>query len=200
MHHVAVTVEHRDGAVTSVDARGVRLPWSLCPGAMEQLQELVGAPTGVTPRVAEVSAHCTHFLDCASSAIRFAGSDTAMQRYELWVSGWDGVADAIARSDDGRELAWRTDGTSIVDPPEHRGPLGTGFTKWATASLDPDLAEMAIWLRRTVWMRASPSIDLDDLDVLRESGLPESSCYASQPHRIDVAIRNRGASLPDLPT
>ena len=201
IHHVVVTIGHRDGRVRSVDGRGVRLPWSLCPGAAAELAELVGSEVGTTPAVADAGAHCTHLLDAASSAVRFAGSDAPSRRYDLTVTDWDAeVATGTAHRDDGLELVLRSDGLTFVDPPPYRGrSLGAGFTRWATGTLDADRAELALLLRRAIWMRLSLAIDLDRLDVLSQTGIPPSSCYASQPQRIDVAIRNRGSSLPALP-
>jgi hypothetical protein len=200
IHHVAVSIEHGDGRVGSIAGRGVRLPWSLCSGATAQLDELVGSALGASPAVDDAGAHCTHLLDAASSAIRFGGSDAASRRYDLTVTDWNTqVATGRARRDDGRELVVRTDGRTILDRPYEGRSLGAGFARWAMDALDPDEAELALLLRRAIWMRASPAIDLDQLDVLRESGVPPGSCFASQPERIDVAIRNRGSSLHELP-
>ena len=48
-------------------------------------------------------------------------------------------------------------------------------------------------------MSASRGIDLDHFDRLSHSAVPPGSCFASQPHRIGLARRNRGSSVPDLP-
>ena len=45
----------------------------------------------------------------------------------------------------------------------------------------------------------SPAVDIDSFEVLQDSGVPQGSCYASQPQRIEIALRNRGSSLPALP-
>ena len=207
IHHVVVSLAHDDTRVLSIDGRGVRLPWSSCPGAVGALRELVGSAIGSRPVVGDMGAHCTHLLDCASSAVRFAGTDASSRRYTLSVTEAGDEDDrhgvivtAVARSDDGRELELRTDGTTILEPTVHHGrSLRAGFSRWATDELDPEDAEMAILLRRAIWMRLSIAIDLDQLDVLSQSGVPRSSCYASQPERIHVATRNRGTSLHELP-
>jgi hypothetical protein len=202
IHHVVVTIEHEGGRVRSVDGRGVRLPWALCSGAAAVLDEFVGSEIGATPGVDDLGAHCTHLLDCASSAIRFAGTEAPSHRYDLTVTDWDAeVATGTARRDDGLELVLKTDGRTILDPPPYRGrALRGGFARWATEELDADRSELALLLRRAIWMRSSLSIDLDQLDVLSQSGVPLASCYASQPQRIHLATRNRGTSFRELPT
>jgi hypothetical protein len=201
LHHVAVTIGYQHGRVSSVQGRGVRLPWSLCPGAIAQLHELVGSEVGATPSVADLGAHCTHLLECAASAIRFAGSDAASHRYDVSVSDWHTpVATAAARREDGLELVVETDGKSILAPEHLSGrALGAGFTRWANQELDADHLELAVLLRRAIWMRWSLKFDLDAFDVLSESGVHEGSCYASQAQRIHIATRNRGSSLRELP-
>src|SRR3546814_16735316 len=74
IHHVVVIVHHDHHEVTGVEGRAIRLPWSLCPGAISQLEELVGAPVGVAPAVADAGTHCTHLLESALTAVRFAGT------------------------------------------------------------------------------------------------------------------------------
>jgi hypothetical protein len=197
IHHVAVTVEHHDGLVTAVDGRGIRLPWTLCPGAVPQLQDLVGRPVGTRPAGIDAASHCTHLLDCAEGAVRFAGTDVPARRVDLTVVDAEpGVSTATARRDDGVELVVQSDGRTILEPDPYRGrAIGAGFSRWAIEELDPDQSELALLLRRAIWMRLSVLIDLDEYEVLRQSGVPEGSCFASQPQRIDVARRNRGSSL-----
>ena len=48
-------------------------------------------------------------------------------------------------------------------------------------------------------MSASRGIDLDRFDRLSQSAVPPGSCFASQPQRIELARRNRGSSVSELP-
>ncbi len=201
IHHVEVRLEHLDGRVTAIEGCAVRLPWSVCPDAAAQLNELVGAAVGATPAVDDVAAHCTHLFDCATTALRFAGSAAATRRYDLAVTDWDApVATAVARRDDGFELVFVTDGSTVLGPAPYAGrTLRAGFTKWATAEFGDDRFELATLLRRAIWMRKSADIDLDRFDVLSQSGVQPASCFATQPERIHLATRNRGSSLRALP-
>jgi hypothetical protein len=73
VHHFRVTVTHADGVITKVDGEGIRVPWTTCPFAIEQLQTIVGAPLNVEGRLCvEQTAHCTHLLDLARLAVAHA--------------------------------------------------------------------------------------------------------------------------------
>lgn len=199
IHHFEVTLAHDGSLVRQVEGRAVRAPWSLCPGASDQLAELVGVPVGPSARVPDPSQHCTHLLDLAIAAVRFAGTPVPERRVELTAAGWDDPPmDCEAVRDDGLTLHWRATAREIIEPEPFSGvALGAGFTTFV-GGLDDDIAELALLLRRATWLGASRSIDLDDYEVLRESGLPVGACFSSQPGRIDEARRNRGSSLVEL--
>lgn len=199
IHHFSVVVTHERGSVVAVEGDAIRAPWDLCPGAIEVLTDLVGSPIGVLPRVGDPSAHCTHLLDVAATAIRFAGHSAVERRIDLEVVGWATPrSTARAVRHDGPALRWTVEGDLVVEPEPFTGRrLGRGFTDFV-AGLDPETAELALLLRRATRMCRSRSIDLDRFDVLAESGLIPGSCFASQPDRIGVARRNRGSTLPEL--
>lgn len=201
IHHFRVELVHEAGRVADLRGEPVRAPWSTCPGAATQLDELVGAPLDATPRPQDPTAHCTHLLDLAGVAIRFAATELHERRIDLDVVGWSGPEiTATVRRDDGLSLRWRVRDHTIVEPEPYAGrPLGGGFGSWAAASLDPDEAELALLLRRATLMSASRGIDLDALDRLDQSRVIRGSCFASQPARIGLGRRNRGSSLPALP-
>ena len=199
VHHFEVTLAVTgDGRrVRAIEGRAVRAPWSLCPGATALLDELVGAAVGVAPRAADPTAHCTHLLDLATIAVRFAGLGVPARRYRAVVEGWDGpVLRCRVERDDRAALAWEATGRTITAPDRFAGvPIGGGFSAWAADALDADTAEMAHVLRRATWMSMVRGIDLDAFDRLSDMVLPPGSCYSSQPDRIDLALRNRGSSV-----
>ena len=197
-HHFESTVVHDADAVTAIEARAPRAPWSLCPGAGAQLQELVGKPIGVPPQVADVTDHCTHLLDLALTVVRFAGTGLEHRRYEMTVTDWDtDESEATLERDDGRVLRWRSSKGVLTGPEPFTGrSTRAGFARWVAETFDPDEGEMVLHLRRATWLAPSRTLDMDQYDVLRESGLPEGTCYASQPERIDIAARNRGTIKP----
>jgi hypothetical protein len=199
IHHFAVRIEHADGMVTAVEGRAVRAPWTTCPGAIAVLRELVGRPVGVI-RVDRPGDHCTHLLDLALVAVRFAASGPSTRRYELTISEWDGDAtDAIVERDDGRSLRWTVERGTIVEPEPFAGhSIGAGFTAWVDESLDEDTGELALLLRRAVWMSPSRGFDLDAIASLSDLPIASGACFASQPERIHLARRNSGTALPEL--
>ena len=196
IHHFAVRVGHADGRVRDIAGRAVRSPWSTCPGAVAALAELVGMPVDGA-RVVDPGVHCTHLLDLALVAVRFAGTDVATRRFDLAVEGWDGPdATATVQRDDGLSLRWSMRSMEIVAPEPYAGHrLGAGFTSWAIATLPADEAELALLLRRAAWMSSSRGIDLDEFERLSDLPIPPGSCYSAQPQRIDVARRNVCSSI-----
>ena len=196
IHHFAVRIEHEVGLVRAVSGRAVRAPWSTCPAAASVLDELVGQPVDGA-RVGDPGDHCTHLLDLALVAVRFASLDVPARRFDLVVEGWDEPeVTATARRDDGRSLRWTLRGMEIVAPEPYAGHrLGAGFTSWAMSTLDRDEGELALLLRRAAWMSSSRGIDLDDFTRLSELPIPPGSCYSAQPARIELARRNVGSSI-----
>lgn len=89
VHHFGVRVEHDGSVVTAITARAVRWPWTTCPAALDQLQSMVGAAIGERPLVDDPRQHCTHALDVARWAIRFAADPTPVRTITVSVDGWD---------------------------------------------------------------------------------------------------------------
>ena len=201
-HHFEVTVTHDGTSVTSISGDAVRWPWSTCAEATQQLQALVGAQIGQLPRVPDPTMQCTHQLDLAVSAVRFAGSGLERRSFVVTVEGWgtpNGRAE-ISRND-GVRLEWALDGYSIAAPAPFAGhDIGAGFARWAIAELEPDIAETALLLRRAVRVAPMRALDLDALDVAADSGLTEGVCYTAQSQRLHIARRNKGmARVVDVP-
>ena len=193
-HHFEVSLTHDGETVTSISGRAVRAPWTPCGDAAGELRELVGVPIAERTRVGAPDRHCTHQLDIACLAVRFAGCGIAHRTFDLTVSDWDTpAATAVLERDDGFRIEWTFDRSVITSPPPYAGHgLGSGFTDWALSTLEPDIAEAALVLRRAAWMAPARGIDLDAYDVASESGLTEGVCYTGQPARIHIARRNRG--------
>lgn len=200
IHHFRLELDHDGCVVTDLRGEAVRAPWSVCPGATSQLGELIGTRLDQAPRPSDPTEHCTHLLDLAGVAIRFAAAAVPSRRIDLEVVGWDGPeAMATARRDDGLALRWTVRDWVVVDPEPYAGrSLGGGFGSWAASSLPGDEAELALLLRRATLMSPSRGIDLDDFDRLSDSRVIRGSCYASRPERIDLGRRNRGSSLAHL--
>lgn len=196
-HHFDITVSHDGTRVTGFAVDPVRAPWTQCPGAAAQLTELVGAPIGERPASAHPDQHCTHLIDLACVAVRFAGS-TGRRRYDATVTDWDQpTSRAVVVRDDGLRLDWQVGRSAIEGPEPWAGrSLGAGFTPWVLTTFDPDTAEAALILRRAAWMSPSRGFDLDAYDLVGETGLGVGVCWTTQPQRIALATRNRGTARP----
>jgi hypothetical protein len=194
-HHFELTVTHDGSVVTAVSAEHVRAPWSQCPGAAAELQEMVGKPVGVRPASADASQHCTHLIDLVAVAVRFAGT-VGHRRWDAWIREWDQpVGSAVIERDDGLRLEWQVGMNQIHGPDPFTGhSLGGRFTPWVLSTFDADVAEAALILRRAAWMAPSRGFDLDAFDTLGQTGLGEGVCYATQPQRISIATRNVGTA------
>jgi hypothetical protein len=193
-HHFEVSLTHDGSVVTSIHGRAVRWPWSTCVEAAHQLEELVGAPVGQLPRVQDPGMHCTHQLDLALSAVRFAGSGRTSRSFDVMVTDWGTAAGrAVLERDDGLRLDWTLDGFTITAPELFAGQqIGAGFARWAHEALDADSGEAALILRRAVRVAPMRTLDLDTMSVAAESGLTEGVCYTAQPERLHIATRKRG--------
>lgn len=74
IHHFRLELEHDGTMVTELRGEAVRAPWSVCPGGTTQLRELSGSRLDQAPRPQDPTEHCTHLLDLAGVAVRFAGA------------------------------------------------------------------------------------------------------------------------------
>lgn len=198
-HHFDVTLRHDGRIATGLSVDAVRAPWSPCGDAGAELAELVGAPIGVRPVTRRADQHCTHQIDTACVAVRFAGLDLEWRRFDVTITGYDEpVMHATVERDDGYRLDWTVERHVITAPEPYAGhALGSGFTTWVLG-LDADEAEAALILRRAAWMSPSRGFSLDDFPTLADTGLGVGVCFAAQPERIHTARRNVGMARVTL--
>ncbi|MDZ4294521.1 MAG: DUF2889 domain-containing protein, partial [Hydrogenophaga sp.] len=71
-HHFRVELVVRDGLIASLHAEAPRHPYSLCPSAADQLQQLVGTAPETSAhavmRQVDASQQCTHMLELSGLA------------------------------------------------------------------------------------------------------------------------------------
>lgn len=88
-HHFRVWLRHCDGIVSEIGGEAVRYPYSACPQAAEQLQQLIGMPLSQiahsVTRQTDAQHQCTHLLDLAGLAIANAARGTTQRRYDIQV-------------------------------------------------------------------------------------------------------------------
>lgn len=196
-HHFRVTIRHAAGKVTAIDAEPLRVPWSACPAAVDRLPEFLGAALSDVAEAAAVTdprLQCTHMFDLACLAIAAATRPPGRRRYDIEVTdralGGRTIA-AIAR--DGQPLfAWDIDDSTVVAPARFAGlSLKRDFAPWVKRHLDLAEAEAAIALRRTAFIAAGRSFDLDKTERMLRSG----GCITQTPERAAGAVRMKGTTF-----
>ncbi len=200
-HHFAVRVLH-DGE-RAIDVRGedVRVPWTTCPGAIEPLRRMVGAP--VSERILKVFQHtrpreqCTHLHDLACLALTHAARTEALRRYDVALPDRIGdEAEALLCCDGDECLRWRLRGDRVEQaiPPAFAGiRLATSpFLDFLLDDLgdEPALTESAWVLQRAIYVgegrrrRSGGRYEAKDL-----AAVLGAACHTLAPERVGHAKR-----------
>jgi hypothetical protein len=200
-HYFRVAVRHDGVVVTDIEVEAFRWPWTTCPDAGNQLQQLVGME--LSPRCLAVGDHanprlqCTHQFDLTGLAIAHATRDEHARQYDVEVpygSGRDGSHDVRLWRDGELALTWTIEGFACVAPEPYASvPWRGGFLRWADQHLDPDTAEAAIVLRRACDISFGRGANLEGVRVASELGIAGSGvCYTFQEETARVAFRQVG--------
>ena len=200
MHHYEAALSHDGQRITGVEAAGPRMPWTPCSGALDQLKALVGCPLTTTASQVfawtDVRQQCTHLYDAAVLGVLHAARGrVGTRQYDATVPDWDQPPfDAWIERDGNEVYQWRMAATlEIGSPAPFAGRhLKGGFVRWCEQGFDPDGAEAAWVLQRTVWLSGARRVELEDCDDAIISGLVPEVCWTSQPERYHVAFRRRG--------
>lgn len=196
-HHFRIAVRHAGGVVTSVASDAIRHPWSGCPLAGPQLDQLTGKPltadVGAVIGYTDARSQCTHLFDLAALAIAAAARGSDSRTYDISVpERIDGRTQARLLRDGEPILHWDLQGSLITAP----GPFGgvdlrRGFAAWVAEHLAADDAEAALVLRRGVFISGDgPRVDLDTLAHPYATG----GCYVTQPQRNSTFRRMVGST------
>lgn len=127
-HHFRVWLRHCDSVVSEIGGEAVRYPYSACPLATEQLQQLVGMPLSQiahsVTRQTDAQHQCTHLLDLAGLAIANAARGTTQRRYDIQVPDRiDERTNPLLQRDGTTLLSWDVHGSTIEGPPPTVGPI-----------------------------------------------------------------------------
>ncbi|HEV8296202.1 MAG TPA: hypothetical protein VGQ20_02865 [Acidimicrobiales bacterium] len=203
MHRFELVLRHDDQVVTAIEGTPVRWPWSPCLDSPAALHAVEGMPLTTAPaaigRFTDARQQCTHQFDLAGLAVahaaRTARGGEPVRQYDAVVPDWvDPPYTASLQRDGVDVLSWTLGADAITAPEPFAGlPLRGRFIEWCEANLDDDLAEAAMLLRRAVWISPARRIDLEGCATANDSALREGVCFTAQPHRIAIAVRNRGS-------
>ena len=195
-HHFRVTVRHEVEQVVHIQGQALRHPYSLCPGALGQLPQLVGmrldAVANAVTRATDASTQCTHLLDLAGLAVAAAARRDDRRQYDIEVPDRaDGQTTATLQRDGQTRLTWQVQDSTITGPAPYAGrSLHQGLARWALQTLSMDESEAALVLRRCVMISLGRHKPLDTWVHAVASG----HCYAQQPVRAEQALRMVGST------
>lgn len=144
-HHFRVWVRHHEGEVTAIGGEALRYPYSMCPQACGQLQQLLGMKLDCiahsVTRQADASHQCTHLFDLAGLAIAAAARGTLERRYDINIG--QRIANrtrATLIRDGDEDLTWDVNGTMIEGPSPYSGiNLREGMARWALKALGEEI-------------------------------------------------------------
>lgn len=196
-HRMVVSLTHADGVVTKVASEMKRSPWTMCPGAMDQLAAtFTGVPLAGFAKRGEKTANCTHLHDLALFAAAHAG-DTAPVAYDILVT--DAVDDArratLARNG-APLLDWTLVGApmqEVFSTPEELAGKPMSQLNDFIATQDKPTAEAIRILR---WASMVAHGRVRDMPAgMSATEFPGGSCYNFQPDRAPISTRRPGADI-----
>ena len=185
-HHMGVVLRHDGHTITGVDPFMIRVPWTTCPGAVQQLQAtFTGVALSDAVRRGEKSINCTHLHDMALLAAAHA-DDTLPTRYQLIVTdAVDGVRIAEVERD-GAPVLWIVERDKLVEEPvAAAGNTLFQLGDWI-ATLDREGQEAARLLR---WGAIVAHGRARPIEEQSDARLMPPSCYTFQDGRKEVAFR-----------
>ena len=151
MHRFHLRIDHTVGAITAMQARAVRHPWSACVDAAPHIcAELEGE------KLADVAARdpaqqCTHLFDLAILCAAHAG-DMAPTVFDMRVADRQEDCTTATLHQNGEEmLRWMLRGTIIEGSERFAGRNIKRVSQWKR-EYSPQEAEWATLLRRAIFI------------------------------------------------
>ncbi len=196
-HRMVVILTHEDRVVTSVASEMKRSPWTMCPGAMDQLaQTFTGVPLAGFAKRGEKTANCTHLHDLALFAAAHA-SDMVPVSYDILVGdAVDGARRATLARNGAPMLDWVLEGPpmrEVFAAPEALAGKPMSQLNEFIATQDKPTAEAIRILR---WASMIAHGRVRDMPAgMSATEFPGGSCYNFQPDRAPVSTRRPGADI-----
>ena len=185
-HQMVATLRHDGAAITAVEAKMVRAPWTTCPGAEAVLEQtFVGTSLAEAARRGSKQANCTHLYDLAVLAAAHAG-DTAPTTYEILVSDPEGGRVVAELRHDGEPvLHWTLSGMELTAPAELAGTRVLQLREWIAAlpSAEREAAKILQWACLLAHGRSLPVEQQSDATRM------PPNCYTFQPETAARAVR-----------
>jgi len=186
-HRMSVTLTHDGRTVSRIEPVMERVPWTVCPGAANQLQRtFTGAALADFASRGEKRENCTHLHDLAILAAAHAFDGEPLV-YDILVSDpIDGRRRVEMRRNGATVLAWSDEKNRIVEPAELAGVTLDKLRRWIE-SLPPEQREAARLLQWGAIIANGRGRSLDKQSDA--SALGVGRCYTFQAHRVAAAKR-----------
>jgi hypothetical protein len=185
-HCMSVSLSHDGTCATAVEPVMRRVPWTTCPGAVEELETtFTGVPLAEFVSRGARKTNCTHLHDLAQLAAAHA-FDASASVYDILVSDpVDGRRQAEIRLDGRVVFQWLETEHEILEPAELAGRSLWDLHSWIE-SLDAGQQEAARLLR---WGTILASGRIIPLERQSDASRMPANCYTFQPERAAVARR-----------
>lgn len=200
-HGFQSTVLFRDGHVTDIQPRFMRIPFTTCDGAWKPLQNLIGAPVSATTAelltLAPPLSNCTHLHDLTLLAIVHAGRTELTVQYDVEVTdAVNGVSDLrVWRTVDDAEKTlmhhWQSTNYAVSSPASLKGnPLFFGFSRWANECFSGIDNEAAFVLQKGNLVSIGRMLDVDGMAGSRAKDENDrTACFTYSPENSSNAYR-----------
>ncbi|BFM16941.1 hypothetical protein R50073_31240 [Maricurvus nonylphenolicus] len=205
-HAFSVELQHDQSKITSIEATWVRHPTSTCPGAIDKLKELEGAPLSSNPldirAFSDSKSHCTHFFDLTALMITHAYNTNRSTKssdigtvffYTMAITDEANGLSTARLNLNGKELQYWSMKHGTIESPSHlkgQNPM-MGMTSWAKDKLSVQEISEVLCLQKAIFVATGRRFKLNELQGAncKEVGQPIGQCYAMRDGREEESIR-----------
>ena len=204
-HEMRCRIEHDGRVITGTSGEMVRVPTTICPGAVAVLDELVGFDLTTDPRVyykqGRARRHCTHLFHLGVLSAAQACRDEAERIYDVFMADETDRPAKVEVSCNGEIVhQWQVRGGLIVSPPAlAEQPLLSGFSSWANATFSGDMLEAAQVASQAYFVAQARRYLTDSVSGQPLSADPDriGACYSYAAERVDTG-RFLGGNVRDF--
>jgi hypothetical protein len=203
--------EHRFGAdvchdrkfVLSVTGRAIRTPWTTCPLASGQLEELRGTPLLSSPykvlRQVRLAHQCTHMVDMAALAVCAAARGVTQCQYDCVITvedrvGADWRIGTMQRNNEPRTY-WVVQDGIVREPASYAGCQMQRSGRWIEERAGSiEEIESVFVMQRAMLVAGGKRVILDEHETAANQVWMTGACFSFQSSRIRDARRHFGSS------
>lgn len=199
-HGFRLQLHHDERQITRVVAEPVRHPFTTCPEAVVNVQQITGLllrdVAAQRTRLPQAT-NCTHLVDMALLAASHAHDAGQARHYEIAVEDEkDGLTVAHISCDEQTIHAWTIRNHTLETPTELAGkPVMRGFYQWAITQFAGMALEAAQLLQRGYFVaqaRRSVSLPIEDYPASSD-GMPIGACYSYNTGAVERGLRIHGS-------